>query len=266
MADLLEISKALGIATLAAGSAIVWWRIADRRQNGQPILEMRPHQPSGWPDAAPFFAFAAGFVMPFLLVALVGQPSATTLAGIRYIPLWAIAQIAVAVGIIAAAAPLRAVDFGLDFSEWKRDVAVGGLGFLACLIPVYAVNLAVELLGWRSPTGQHPLLKLLEEQPEPTTIVWIAVSVIIAAPLAEELLFRVLLLRWLKSRLAARPAVFLSAVAFAAVHAGPGRPDFLPLFPLALILGYVYHQCHSYVAVVTVHALFNATNLALALA
>jgi membrane protease YdiL (CAAX protease family) len=47
---------------------------------------------------------------------------------------------------------------------------------------------------------------------------------------------------------------------FSVVH---GVPDCFPLFPLALILGFVYHRTRSFLAVVVLHALFNATNLTL---
>ena len=66
---------------------------------------------------------------------------------------------------------------------------------------------------------------------------------------------------WLQSRIEPAWAIFAVAVLFAFVH---GWPDSLPLIPLSLILGYVYYRRHSYLAVVMLHLLFNATNLALA--
>ena len=36
-------------------------------------------------------------------------------------------------------------------------------------------------------------------------------------------------------------------------------------FPLALVLGYVFHRRHSFLAVVVLHAIFNAMNLIIAL-
>jgi membrane protease YdiL (CAAX protease family) len=49
---------------------------------------------------------------------------------------------------------------------------------------------------------------------------------------------------------------------FAGVH---GLHDALPLLPLALVLGALYHLRRSYVAIVTAHACFNAAFLVLAL-
>jgi membrane protease YdiL (CAAX protease family) len=58
----------------------------------------------------------------------------------------------------------------------------------------------------------------------------------------------------------AAAAIGIVTVLFAAVH---GLPDALPIVPLALVLGYVFHRTRSYVAVVTLHALFNSYNLIL---
>ena len=83
-------------------------------------------------------------------------------------------------------------------------------------------------------------------------------TVIVLAPAAEELIYRVAiqgsLVRWMSPN----RAMLVVALLFSSVH---GWPDMLALFPLALILGYVYHQRHSFLAVVVLHALFNAMNL-----
>ncbi len=56
--------------------------------------------------------------------------------------------------------------------------------------------------------------------------------------------------------------IVISSVAFAAAHAGTW-PDPLPLFVLALVLGYVYRQTHRLWPSVLLHMLFNGLSLAM---
>jgi uncharacterized protein len=85
---------------------------------------------------------------------------------------------------------------------------------------------------------------------------------VISAPLSEELLFRVTFQGPLEARLPLSWAITIPAFVFAGVH---GLHDALPLLPLALVLGALYHLRRSYVAIVTAHACFNAAFLVLAL-
>ena len=115
--------------------------------------------------------------------------------------------------------------------------------------------------GIRGPQTEHPFLKLLSNAGS-GEIAGVTLAAAVAAPLTEELIFRVVFQGLLESLVPAWMAVLLPALAFAAMH---GRYDAIPLFPLALVLGILYHVRRSYLAVVTTHALFNATFLLLAL-
>jgi hypothetical protein len=54
--------------------------------------------------------------------------------------------------------------------------------------------------------------------------------------------------------------ILVSAAAFSLMHLGHGY-DFIPLFPLAVGLGYLYQQTHRIVPCIVVHLLLNATSL-----
>jgi membrane protease YdiL (CAAX protease family) len=56
--------------------------------------------------------------------------------------------------------------------------------------------------------------------------------------------------------------IFVSAAIFALMHAGNG-PDPIPLFFLALGLGYLYRQTHRITPSMTVHFLLNAASMTL---
>ena len=151
-------------------------------------------------------------------------------------------------------------DYGFRIKGWPWQLAVGGLAFLASLLPVYSLLLATS--PFRSTETLHPFLKLLRESPGADTVLWIALSVMVVAPLVEELIYRVVLQSALLKWLPVRVAWPLTAVIFSAVH---GWPDMIPLLPLALVLGGVYYRSRSYLASAATHALFNTWMLIWAL-
>jgi membrane protease YdiL (CAAX protease family) len=171
------------------------------------------------------------------------------------------AIIAVLILLIIARRKNRLADYGIDLQGWLAEMRFGGLAFLACLPFVIALILLIS--HWRSPDTQNPLLILLRRTSSERTVWEVVFTAIVSAPLAEELLFRVAFQGQLQTWLPPAWAIALPAFVFAGVH---GRYDALPLLPLALALGVLYHFRRSYVAVVTAHALFNATFLILALA
>ena len=138
---------------------------------------------------------------------------------------------------------------------------VDGLrGFLAAIVPVYLVMLLT--LPLRSEETTHPLLRLLDARGIGNEFVVVAVAAAVIAPLLEELVFRVILQSALVNSCGLRGGLIVTAIIFAGVH---GFPDMVALFPLALLLGIVYHWRRSYLTVVVMHALFNGLNLMLVL-
>jgi membrane protease YdiL (CAAX protease family) len=150
--------------------------------------------------------------------------------------------------------------FGLKFQPFFTQVRDGVIGFLLALVPMVPLMLLTAPL--RNHDNQNALLKLLADKPEPATVAVICFTAVVAAPLFEEMLFRVILQGWLATIVKPWAAILVTAVAFAAVH---GVIDGIALLPLAGVLGYVFHRRHSYLAVVVIHGLFNATMLTLAL-
>ncbi len=169
--------------------------------------------------------------------------------------------IAVLVLLIVARRKNRLADYGIDVRGWLAEIRYGGLAFLACL--PFVIAIIVLISRWRSPDTQNSLLILLRQTGSERTIWEVVFAAVVSAPLAEEMLFRVTFQGPLEARLPLAWAIAVPAVVFAGVH---GPYDALPLLPLAVALGCVYHLRRSYVAVVTTHALFNATFLILALA
>ena len=121
---------------------------------------------------------------------------------------------------------------------------------------------------------KHPLIEALKAQPNRATFISTTIAALVAAPLFEEFLFRVLLQGWFEAIEARRrvlrlgipgegPAwwpIVLSAALFAMLHIGQG-PAPIPLFFLALVLGYLYQRTHRIWPSLVTHFLLNAGSM-----
>lgn len=152
-------------------------------------------------------------------------------------------------------------DFGVNFRDNRLDLGIAVWGMILVQLPMQLCEFPFRALRKTSP---HPVLELLQiSMGDWQTFGWIVLQVVVLAPLLEELLFRVVLQGALSRDSSPAVAIGFSSAAFVCIH----QPvDWAPLFPLALTLGYVYYRRQSYLAVVVLHALFNALNLLLAFA
>jgi membrane protease YdiL (CAAX protease family) len=247
------------VAVAASLLAAAW--VVRRRRAGLPVVAARPHEPVPW---------GGGDVLQVLLIQI-----AVAFAGVAGLaedaPLvtkLAVGCLATAVGtifslayLIARGASLR--DLGLGDPRPAADLrlALGGLALVVApvLAFAYSVNRIVPY--------EHPILDLLQTQRDPVALAIVVVSAVVVAPLAEELFFRRVLQGWLEKRLPDSDggrAIGLAAAAFALAHAGHGLA-FLPLFPLAVVLGHLVHRTGSILAAMLLHALFNAVSVGLLL-
>lgn len=253
----------LSLAILAGGLA-VWGLAAWRIWHRQPVLEQAPRQEASW-----WFVplVAVGLFVGFQLVNRVlsewkllegdRSESAWSIDAVRNASVVNLLLVGVLLFLVSEGGRRKLSDFGVHWKRPADDAAVGGLGFLASFPPVLIVFLLTSPL--QSEERTHPLVRMALENPTFEAYFWIAVAVLIAAPLAEELVFRVILQGWLRTKLPAYAAIGISSILFAAVH---GFPDALALLPLALILGYVFEKRQSWLAVAVLHMLFNARTLA----
>lgn len=165
---------------------------------------------------------------------------------------------ALTAALVGSRADLRAC--GLRWDQPAQDAADALLGFRLAIGPVFVVLALSVWAGLRTDEPEHEFLRMLSVDGSAVNWLWITATAVIAAPLAEELVFRVLVQGWLEHHLPAPAAIGCSSALFCTVHP---YPDSLGLVPLALVLGWVQHRRRSYLAVVLIHALFNAVNLLL---
>lgn len=97
---------------------------------------------------------------------------------------------------------------------------------------------------------------------DPEMVPYLLLSVVLVAPLAEELFFRGMLFQWLRARAGARVAVGGSALVFGFAHWESGNlaGALYMVVSLSLVgayLAWVFHRRGSLVAPVVMHATFN---------
>jgi membrane protease YdiL (CAAX protease family) len=259
-AGILPVPAPLVVAAVAASLLVATW-IVRRRRAGLPVVAARPHEQVPWSGIDVLQALLIHVAVAFAGVAGLAEdaPLAIRLA---------VSGLATAVGTVFSLAYLIArgaslADLGLGDVRPAEDLrlAVGGLALIVApvLAFAYAVNLWVPY--------EHPIVDLLRAQRDSTALAIVALSAVVVAPLAEELFFRRVLQGWLEKRLPQADggqAVGLAAAAFALAHAGQGLA-FLPLFPLALVLGHLVRRTGSILPAVFLHGMFNAISLALLL-
>ncbi|WP_437224545.1 CPBP family intramembrane glutamic endopeptidase [Planctomicrobium sp. SH661] len=259
----IDILFSLLTIVLVAGSVGFWIGAVRRLGRGEPVVPLRFR----WrPVRVPRFPLA---VTLFLLlvtglgVALTANDAAQpTLEAIRYAVMGSIVEGVVVLFVLLTSLFLGArsrtdlVRLGFRSDNIPGQIHDGEMGLLATVIPTGLILILTASL--RSVETEHPFLRLLKETNDGLGLFLILLSAVVFAPLKEELMFRVILQSWLEERFRPWLAVVLSSGAFAAVH---GVPDSIALLPLALVLGYLFQRRRSYLAVVAVHALFNAYNL-----
>lgn len=147
-------------------------------------------------------------------------------------------------------------------SAWQRVVL--GLTFYLAAWPFFwllsllwrgmlywhGVELTNQPVLWDISGPHTPLLKAY--------LLFVAVAL---APLAEEFLFRRVLLPLAARKLGLGPAVIVVSLLFAAAHGH--LPSFGPLFVVGVALALAYVYTGSLLVPVTMHAVFNAVNLTL---
>jgi membrane protease YdiL (CAAX protease family) len=205
-------------------------------------------------------------------------------------------------GVLIVAIPLllkltsgaRWADLGLKVDRFWSNVARGVVA-CALLLPISYGALFLASQIWKP--EPHPIEKLIREEGDPSTALLAVAAGVVAAPIAEEMLFRGVLLAslWKASARRRRPktadpdlafewrdplldpiaedppakpeeitpgawdwaANVLASLLFAGLHA-PQWPAPIPLFLMSLVLGELYRRTGSLVAPIALHMAFNA--------
>lgn len=147
----------------------------------------------------------------------------------------------------------------LSFADFRS----GAVTFLITLPIVTLANLAwlgvLEICGL--PVGQQDLLRLFSEATQPAVVVLMILLATIVAPMAEELLFRATLFRYLRTRIPRWMALLLPGTLFAVLHVNwvtlDGLASLVPLITLAVIFSVAYERTGKIATAMVAHGLFN---------
>jgi len=261
-------------------SVLVWlgsaWRIYQRR----PLLTYTPRRAAPWQlvDIVLILLFVGWTVYSSVATPPVELKNDTPIESL--FALNALLRLALMGGyatLVALRTQAAPVDFGLSVRNWKQQFKVGLVALAMFAGPVLLIQRTlVEYSGQKS---EHPLVTQLFQQPTPAAMILFALNVLVVAPLVEEVMYRVLLQGWLEKVCTGRAAtgeesaappsgwvanalpILLSATLFAVSHLrfldGKVQPDPLPLFVLAVGLGYVYRRTHRLLPIVLIHAGLN---------
>jgi membrane protease YdiL (CAAX protease family) len=142
---------------------------------------------------------------------------------------------------------------GLHHAPFKTTVGIGLGVALGARVVAGAYGVILETLGVELPTQELDPTQLLPQTP--VGILLTLVLAVVLAPLAEEIVFRGVLLSSLRDRWGDAFAIGVSSAVFAAAHAVPLAMP--PIFLLSLALGWAYVRARTLWAPIVAHALFN---------
>lgn len=251
------------VLVMFATSLAIWWNWWQRWQMSGQIWERSTPSDSKWDPA--LVALVLGYVALCVVAVLRPRREPSITDDVEAIMFSTISlNIFLAVFVLVGlriTAPRRLAECDLNLTGWKRQIQDGLETAVASFLPVFLMLLATY--QFRSAEGQHVILRKLMDDASPRTLALAVFSAVIVVPLAEELLFRVVLLGWLKTWTSRRTALIVSSLTFAAMH---GWPDVIALVPLAFLLGALYDHRHRLLPVYVAHAFFNLANILLTLA
>ncbi len=181
-------------------------------------------------------------------------------------------QLLLTVGLLAGLAEFfrrRNIDWRQAFGlRGRQHLTVIRQGAICCLASLPVLDVVSRLCDrfYRAfdirPEPQ-PIAELLVKTDSTLVASMLVVTVVLVAPLFEEVAFRGFAYPVLKQRLGTWRALVIVSAAFSLIHFH--APSVLPLFALAIGLGLVYELTGSLLAPITMHALFNLTNVAILL-
>jgi membrane protease YdiL (CAAX protease family) len=159
----------------------------------------------------------------------------------------------------------RNINWRRAFGLWPGHLRAARQGAIFCLASLPVLDMVSRLSErlYRAfdvrPLPQ-PVAELVVRTDSTFILSLLVVTVVVVAPVFEEILFRGFSYPALKQRLGTWRATVIISAAFGLIHFH--APSLLPLFILSIGLGLVYELTGSLLAPITMHALFNLTNVA----
>ena len=144
-----------------------------------------------------------------------------------------------------------------------RAFREGAITFVQALPVILVVGLLWGLLlrALNLPTAQQDIVGVFARTESPFAIAGMLLIAAVAAPVAEELLFRAGIFRMIKERAGRLPAMAISSALFALLHLS--WLSFAPLFCLGIVFCLAYERSRNIGVSMVAHGLFNLNSILL---
>lgn len=147
-------------------------------------------------------------------------------------------------------------------------VALSGLAaFLVGFPVVLGISVLADWLVRRAglPDSRQELIGMFARVDSPELLTAMIALAVVAAPMAEEMAFRVGIFRWLRTRIPRWAALVLPALLFASLHVNwqtfAGLSSVPPLVVLAVVFSLAYERTGHIGTPIVAHALFNLNTI-----
>jgi membrane protease YdiL (CAAX protease family) len=202
------------LAVMLAGAAVAFrWRL--RRDHG-PIYPSPPRYPiANWTGPEVALAMLLFALVPSLVVTVFQSAGMiplidrrTKIEGELLLTMMAARAVALpliiaaVLGVLWAISRTRPKRLGLRPGHWRRSLYLGYACYFVVTPIVAGTNLLADWLYRRVNVTvmHHPLQELAQQDPRPGTLLLVMLVAVVLAPVAEELLFRGVMLPWLGRR------------------------------------------------------------------
>ncbi|MEC7839125.1 MAG: CPBP family intramembrane glutamic endopeptidase [Chlamydiota bacterium] len=163
--------------------------------------------------------------------------------------------------------------FGENFFKircWPKDIALG-IGTWFICIPLVAtvdgvIQLFIKYFFAKDPVEQVAVQQLKLSVQDPLLYTLTILCVVIVVPIMEEILFRGILLSWIRTFVGRGWSITISAFIFACFHFSSNQgitniQIILDLFVLSCFLGFIYERQQSLLSPIFLHITFNAVSV-----
>lgn len=150
-----------------------------------------------------------------------------------------------------------------------EDISSGLKTLLLALFPLLAGMCFFETIliyiNGEAPPAQDAVKFLIAALKEGKAIGPALFTIIVAAPILEEFLFRGVIQSYFRKKIGSTAAIFSASVLFSLFHFSSAQGFqnifiLLSLFILSLYLGFIYEKTRSIIANITLHVTFNLIN------
>lgn len=261
------VAGAAEVLLVLTGTFLLWrFVLRPEARAAQP----RPPLPE-WEVALPDFFVFLFLVVTCSFLGAAGVGLVSRWAGLRGDAATVAAGAAAQLGMLAGALAHRGL---VERREWfdqppfsKRDFLSGGATFLISLPLLIGVANLWEFVLVRVglPVSRQDLIAMFANAESPWLLAAMIFLAVVVAPLAEELVFRAGLFRYLRTRVPRLVALLLPALIFATLHINwsnlQGLSSLAPLIALAVVFSLAYERTGRIGTCVVAHALFNLNTI-----